>query len=275
MNVPSMTDLLEAGVHFGHQVKRWNPKMQPFIYTARDGVHVLDLAKTVAKLEEACVDVEKLAQSGGMILFLGTKRQAKDIVWEEAKRCGAFFVIERWIGGLITNFDNVAKNIGKLNSLKGKRANGDFDDLTKKEQLLIDRQIAKLERLYGGVSKMEKLPDAIYIVDCKREQNAVLEAAKRGVKIVAICDTNVDPTLVDFPIPGNDDAIKAIKIITGAVADAYLQGRQVFEKKSKIGSKEEDKREKKEKSKEKRKKNTTKPSAKKGTKKTVKKSLKK
>ncbi len=230
MVIPTMTQLLEAGVHFGHQVKRWNPKMDPFIFGARNGVHVIDLAKTVEQLSAACEFVKEQAAKGATILFVGTKRQAVEIIEEEAKRCQAFWINRRWIGGFLTNFDNVYKNIEKLNSLMAKREEGEFGALTKKEQLLIDRQIARLQYLYGGVAGIKSLPDIVYIVDCKREQNAVAEARRKGVKTVAICDTNTNPDLIDYPIPGNDDAIKAIKIITAAVADAYLEGRSIFEK---------------------------------------------
>lgn len=230
MAIPTMTELLEAGVHFGHQVRRWSPKMAPYIFAARDGVHIIDLAETTKALAAACEFVKLQAKSGKTILFLGTKRQAVDIIAEEAKRVGAFYITERWIGGFLTNFENVFKNIEKLNSLKEKRSSGEFDSLTKKEQLIIDRQINRLEKFYRGVENIKGIPDIIYVVDCKREHNAILEARRKGVKLVAICDTNCDPTLIDYPIPGNDDAIKAIKIITAAIADAYLEGRLIFEK---------------------------------------------
>jgi len=232
MEVPSMRELLEAGVHFGHQVKRWNPKMSPYIFTARDGVHVLDLGKTVTELEKACQFVKSVAQDGGKIIFLGTKRQAQPIIREEAERCGAMYVVNRWIGGLLTNFETVSKRIARLSELETKKEAGEFKELTKKEQLLIDREIEKLNRLYGGVRQLNKLPDAIFVVDVNREINAVLEANKRGIPVVAVCDTNVDPILVDWPIPGNDDAIKSIKILTAAVADAVLEGKGLGEKKS-------------------------------------------
>lgn len=232
MNVPTMEQLLEAGVHFGHQVRRWNPKMKKFIFAAREGVHVIDLGFTVEKLEEALDFVRKIGEVDGRIIFLSSKKQARGIILEEAKKVGAMYIVERWIGGLLTNFDQTKKNLKKLKSLKEKREAGEFKDRTKKEQLLIDRQIKKLERFYGGVEDMEKLPDAVFVVDVRREENACREAKKTMVPTVAICDTNADLSLVDYPIPGNDDAIKAIKIITEAVANAYKEGLEKFGKRS-------------------------------------------
>ncbi len=230
--LPSMEQLLEAGVHFGHQVRRWNPKMKPFIFTARDGVHVIDLGQTVDKLKEAYDFVEKLAEGGGNIIFVGSKKQARSIIVEQAQKAGAMYITERWIGGLLTNFEQTSKNIKKLKDLKEKKEAGEFKERTKKEQLMIDRQIAKLTRFYGGVEAMTKLPDAIFVIDVRREENACREAVKKGVPVVAICDTNADISLVAYPIPGNDDAIKAIQIVTEAIAGAYLEGRQKYEKKS-------------------------------------------
>ena len=232
MQIPSMQDLLEAGVHFGHQVRRWNPKMKPFIFGAREGIHVIDLAQTVDKLEEACQFVKKVAEAGGIIIFVASKKQARAIVGEEAKRAGAKWATERWIGGLLTNWEQTHTNIKKLADLKAKKEAGEFAERTKRENLLIDRKIAKLERFYGGCEGLEKLPDAVFVVDVKKEENACREAKKRGVPVVAICDTNSNLALVDFPIPGNDDATRAIKILTAAVADAYLEGAKIFEKKA-------------------------------------------
>jgi len=232
MQIPSMQDLLEAGVHFGHQVRRWNPKMRQYIFTAREGVHVIDLAQTVEKLQGACDFVKKIGEEGGTIIFLASKKQARAIVESEAKRAGAKYVTERWIGGLLTNWEQTSKNIKKLTDLKTKREEGEFKDRTKKEQLLIDREIAKLERFYGGVVGIEKLPDALFVVDVRREENACREAVKKEIPVVAICDTNANTFLVTYPIPGNDDAIKAIEIITKTVADSYLEGRGKFEKKT-------------------------------------------
>lgn len=232
MNVPSMQELLEAGVHFGHQVRRWNPKMKPYIFTARNGVHVVDLAQTVEKLEEACNFVKKIGEAGGVIIFLGSKKQARGIVIEAAKKSGAKYITERWIGGLLTNWEQTGKSVKKLADLKAKKEAGEFGDRTKKENLLIDREIAKLERFYGGLVGLAKLPDAIFVIDVRKEENACREAIKKEIPVVAICDTNADLFLVNYPIPANDDAIKAIKIVTDAVSDAYLEGCQNFEKKS-------------------------------------------
>lgn len=230
--IPSMQDLLEAGVHFGHQVRRWNPKMAPYIFTAREGIHIVDLAQTVQKLQEACDFVEKMAGEGGVILFLASKKQARTIVEEEAKRVGAKYITERWTGGLLTNFEQTAKNLKKLADLKRKKEAGEFKERTKKENLMIDRDIAKLERYYGGVWDLEKMPEAIFVVDVKKEENACREAKNKGIPVVAICDTNANLTLVDYPIPGNDDATRAIQIQVQAIADAYLTGHQAYEKKT-------------------------------------------
>lgn len=232
MNIPSMQDLLEAGVHFGHQVRRWNPKMRQYIFTAREGVHVIDLDQTFKKLTEACEFVKSVGESGGVVIFLASKKQARSIVMEEAQRCGAKYVVERWIGGLLTNFDQTGKNIKKLSELKTKKEAGDFKERTKKENLLIDRDIAKLERLYGGVVGLDKLPQALFVVDVRKEENACREAKNKKVPVVAIADTNANLDLVDYPIPGNDDAIKAIKILTSAIADSYLEGKSAYDKKS-------------------------------------------
>lgn len=230
--IPTMQELLEAGVHFGHQVRRWNPKMKPFIFTSRDGVHVIDLGKTVPKLEEACEFVKKIGENGGVIIFLGSKKQARSIVLDAAKDSGAMYVVERWIGGLLTNFEQTTRNIKKLKDLRTKREGTDFADRTKKELLLIDRKIAKLTRFYGGVEELQKMPDALFVIDVRREENACHEARVKAVPVVAICDTNADLSLVTHPIPGNDDAIKAIEIVTQAIADAYKEGRAIFAKKS-------------------------------------------
>jgi len=236
MEIPKMRDLLEAGVHFGHQVKRWNPKMASYIFTAKDGIHVLDLAITVAELEKACEFLKNVSADGGKVIFLGTKRQAQPIIREEAERAGAMYVVNRWIGGLLTNFESVSQRIVRLSDLESKREAGEFKNLTKKEQLLIDREIEKLNRLYGGVRGLDKLPDALFVVDVRREINGVREAQKRGVPVVAICDTNADPDYVDWVIPGNDDAIKSIKILVSAASDAVLEGKGVWEKKKVEGS---------------------------------------
>lgn len=227
-----MQELLEAGVHFGHQVRRWNPKMAKFIFGEREGVHLIDLVHTVTKLEEACEFAKKIGEEGGTFLFLASKKQARAIIAEEAQKCGAMYVTERWIGGLLTNFEQTSKTIKKLTDLKSKKESGEFKERTKKENLMIDREIIKLERLYGGITGLEKLPDAMFVVDVKKEENACHEAQAKKIPIVAVCDTNANLFLVDFPIPGNDDATRAIAILTEAVANAYLEGKQAFEKKS-------------------------------------------
>lgn len=232
MNVPSMQELLEAGVHFGHQVRRWNPKMRPYIFTARGGIHVIDLAQTYSKLEEACEFVRNLGESGGVLLFLASKKQAKAIVVEEAKNAGAMHIVDRWIGGLLTNWEQTSRTLKKFKDLKQKKEAGEFKERTKKENLLIDREIAKFNRLYGGIENMDKLPDAMFIVDVRKEENACREAKSKGIPVVAVCDTNADLTLVDYPIPGNDDAIRAITIITHAIAEAYKEGKDAFDAKS-------------------------------------------
>ncbi len=225
MSEVSLKQLLEAGVHFGHQARRWNPKMKPFIYTERDGIHVIDLTQTVSRLDQAVDYVKDLVASGGEIIFLGTKRQAQEIVKAEAERVGAMYLNERWVGGLLTNFEAVHKNIKHLRDLREQREKKELEYLTKKEQLLIDREISKMEKVIGGIDRLEKLPEAIFVIDAKKEDNAVREAQKTGVKVVAIADTNCDPTLIDYPIPGNDDAIKAIELLTKAIADAYAEGK--------------------------------------------------
>jgi len=227
-----MQDLLEAGVHFGHQVRRWNPKMAKYIFTAREGIHVIDLGQTVAKLEEACDFVRKVGQDGGKILFLASKKQARDIIAQEAERAGAYYINERWIGGLLTNWEQTSKTIKHLFDLKEKKESGAFGDRTKKENLLIDRDIAKLERLYGGLGKIEKLPEALFVVDVKKEENACREAMAKEIPVVAICDTNTNTSLVNWPIPGNDDATRAIAIVVEAIAAAYKEGREAYEKRS-------------------------------------------
>ncbi len=230
--VPSMQDLLEAGVHFGHQVRRWNPKMSKYIFTAREGIHVIDLGQTVVKLEEACDFVRKVAEDGGKILFLASKKQARDIIADEAKKCGAYYINERWIGGLLTNWEQTSKTIKHLFDLRDKKEGGAFSDRTKKENLLIDRDIAKLERLYGGLGKIEKLPEVLFVVDVKKEENACREAMARGIPVVAICDTNTNTSLVNYPIPGNDDATRAIAIVVEAIGAAYKEGRETYEKRA-------------------------------------------
>lgn len=218
--------LLEAGAHFGHQVKRWNPKMTPYIYGARDGVHIFDLAKTRDALLEAADAVKKVAQEGGVILFVGTKRQAKTLVRDAAERAGMPQVSTRWLGGTLTNFEQMQRSIKKLADLKAGREGGEFASFTKKERLLIDRKIASLEKIFGGITELTKLPDMIFVVDTHKETTAVAEAAKKGIPVVGIVDTNADPTLVDYPIPANDDAVKSIAFVLDVIVKAVEEGKK-------------------------------------------------
>jgi small subunit ribosomal protein S2 len=227
----SMKDLLEAGVHFGHQSKRWNPKMKQYIFTARNGVHVIDLAKTVPMLEAAYDAARDMTADGKEIIFVGTKKQARHIVAEEAKRVGAMYMTERWIGGLLTNFDSIKKSLKKLESLKQQRDNGELNTFTKKERAGFDHEIARLERQLGGVADLKQLPAALFVIDPRKEEIAVLEAKNAGVKVIAVVDTNCDPTNIDFPIPGNDDALKSIKLFVAAIADAVAEGKQLAKEK--------------------------------------------
>ncbi|MDD7193362.1 MAG: 30S ribosomal protein S2 [Oscillospiraceae bacterium] len=226
MSVVSMKQLLEAGVHFGHQTRRWNPKMAEYIFTERNGIYIIDLQKTVKKLEEAYMFVRDIAADGGEILFVGTKKQAQDSVKEEAIRCGMPYVNARWLGGMLTNFNTIQKRIKRLAQLKTMEADGTFDLLPKKEVTKLNLEIEKLEKFMGGITEMRKQPAAMFIVDPRKERIAVLEAKKLGIPIVAIVDTNCDPDEVDYVIPGNDDAIRAVKLIAGAMADAVIEGRQ-------------------------------------------------
>lgn len=226
INTPSLQELLAAGVHFGHQVRRGNPKMKQFIYGAREGVHIIDLTLSEKYLKQAVEYVFNLGQKGGVLLFLGTKKQARPIVEEAAKKAEAPYLTQKWIGGFLTNFDEIGKNIKRLKDLKDQREKGQLIRYTKKEQLLIDRRIIKLERDFSGALDLRTVPEAMFVIDAAREKTAILEARKRGVVIVAIADTNCDPTLIDYPIPGNDDAIKAITVLTESVANAYGEGKK-------------------------------------------------
>lgn len=226
MSVISMKQLLEAGVHFGHQTRRWNPKMDTYIFTERNGIYIIDLQKTVKKLEEAYFFVRDVAASGENILFVGTKKQAQDAIKEEAERCGQYFVNARWLGGMLTNFKTMRTRINRLNQLQKMQEDGTFDLLPKKEVIKLQLEIAKLEKFLGGVREMKKLPGAIFVVDSRKEKNAIAEARKLGIPIVAIVDTNCDPDEVDYVIPGNDDAIRAIKLISQTMANAVLEGKQ-------------------------------------------------
>lgn len=226
MAVVSMKQLLEAGVHFGHQTRRWNPKMAPYIYTERNGIYIIDLQKTVKKLEEAYNFVRSLSESGQTLLFVGTKKQAQDAIREEASRVGMFFVNARWLGGMLTNFKTMRGRVDRLNQLLKMQEDGTFDMLPKKEVIKLQGEIGKLEKYLGGVKDMRKLPGALFIIDPRKERNAIAEARKLGIPIVAIVDTNCDPDEVDYIIPGNDDAIRAIRLISSVMANAITEGRQ-------------------------------------------------
>ena len=226
MAVISMKQLLEAGVHFGHQTRRWNPKMAQYIFTERNGIYIIDLQKTVKKLEEAYFFVRDVAAAGDSVLFVGTKKQAQEAVKEEAERCGQFYVNARWLGGMLTNFKTMRRRVDRLNQLKKMEEDGTFNLLPKKEVVKLKLEIEKLEKYLGGVTEMNHLPGAMFVIDPRKEKNAIAEARKLGVPIVAIVDTNCDPDEVDYVIPGNDDAIRAIKLISQTMANAVLEGRQ-------------------------------------------------
>lgn len=221
-----MKALLEAGVHFGHQTRRWNPKMAPYIYTERNGIYIIDLQKTVKKLEEAYMFVRDVAANGDTVLFVGTKKQAGDSVREEAERAGVHYVNARWLGGMMTNFKTIRRRIERLNQLQKMEEDGTFDRLPKKEVIKLRLEIEKLEKFMGGIRTMNKLPGALFVVDPRKEKIAVSEAKKLGIPVVAIVDTNCDPDEVDYVIPGNDDAIRAVKLIAQTMADAIIEGRQ-------------------------------------------------
>ena len=226
MSVISMKQLLEAGVHFGHQTRRWNPKMAEYIYTERNGIYIINLQKTVKKIVEAYDFVRSVAESGESILFVGTKKQAQDSIKEEAERVGMYFVNARWLGGMLTNFKTIQKRIERLTQLKKMEEDGTFDLLTKKEATKLKLEIEKLEKYLGGIKDMKKLPGALFVVDPRKEKIAVAEAKKLGIPVVAIVDTNCDPDEVDYVIPGNDDAIRAVKLIASTMANAIIEGRQ-------------------------------------------------
>lgn len=225
MSVISMKQLLEAGVHFGHQTRRWNPKMAPYIFTERNGIYIIDLQKTVKKVEEAYNFVREITQDQ-TILFVGTKKQAQEAVKEEAIRCNMFYVNERWLGGMLTNFQTIQKRISRLRELENMENNGVFDVLPKKEVITLRHEMERLQKFLGGIKNMDKLPGALFVIDPRKERIAVAEARKLGLPIVAIVDTNCDPDEVDYVIPGNDDAIRAVKPLTAKVADAVLEARQ-------------------------------------------------
>ncbi len=225
MQLPSLQELLESGVHFGHQVNRWHPQMEQYIYGSRDNIHIIDLLKTRKQLEEAAAFLKEQAKEGKVILFLGTKHQAQAIVKEEAERAGMPFLDKRWIGGLITNWEQMKRNLDKLNRYDEEKTSKKFSVYTKKEKLLMERKMQKQNLELSGVKAMGKLPDILFIVDPKKETNAVLEATKRGIPVVALCDTNTNPQLINYPIPGNDDSIKSVRIIVKTIADAIIEGK--------------------------------------------------
>ncbi|MBE7037090.1 MAG: 30S ribosomal protein S2 [Ruminococcaceae bacterium] len=226
MSVISMKQLLEAGVHFGHQTRRWNPKMAEYIFTERNGIYIIDLQKTVKKIEEAYSFIRDIAQDGGEILFVGTKKQAQDSIKEEAERVGMYWVNARWLGGMLTNFKTITKRIERLEQLTRMEEDGTFDLLPKKEVINLKNEREKLEKFLGGIRTMKKLPSALFIVDPRKEKIAIAEAKKLGIPVVAIVDTNCDPEEVDYVIPGNDDAIRAVKLIASTIANAVIEGRQ-------------------------------------------------
>ena len=226
MSVISMKQLLEAGVHFGHQTRRWNPKMKQYIFTERNGIYIIDLQMTVKKIEEAYYFIRDLAAQDKTILFVGTKKQAQESIEQEAKRCEMFYVNQRWLGGMLTNWKTIQTRIARLKKIDQMEANGDFDLLPKKEVIGLLNEREKLEKNLGGIKEMKKLPSALFVVDPRKEHIAIAEARSLGIPIVAIIDTNCDPDEVDYPIPGNDDAIRAVKLIAAKMADAVLEGKQ-------------------------------------------------
>ncbi|KZM54705.1 30S ribosomal protein S2 [Geobacillus stearothermophilus] len=226
MSVISMKQLLEAGVHFGHQTRRWNPKMKKYIFTERNGIYIIDLQKTVKKVEEAYNFVRELAANGGKILFVGTKKQAQESVKEEAERCGMFYVNQRWLGGTLTNFATIQKRIKRLREIEKMEEDGIFDVLPKKEVIRLKKEKERLEKFLGGIKDMKELPDALFVIDPRKERIAVAEARKLNIPIIGIVDTNCDPDEIDYVIPANDDAIRAVKLLTSKIADAVLEAKQ-------------------------------------------------
>ena len=226
MSVISMKQLLEAGVHFGHQTRRWNPKMAEYIYTERNGIHIIDLQKSVGKVDEAYKAVADIAANGGTILFVGTKKQAQDAIASEAERCGMVYVSERWLGGMLTNFKTIQSRINRLKEIEAMEEDGTFDVLPKKEVINLKKELEKLQKNLGGIKEMKRLPDAIFIVDPKKERICVQEAHALGIELIGIADTNCDPDELDYVIPGNDDAIRAVKLIVSKMADAVIEANQ-------------------------------------------------
>lgn len=226
MSYITMKQLLEAGVQFGHQTRRWNPKMKKYIYTSRNGIYIIDLQKTVDKVDQACNFVRSISENGGQILFIGTKKQAQEAMLSEAKRCGAHYVTQRWLGGTLTNFKTISQRIERLNEIEKMEEDGVFDVLPKKEVTLLKAEHDKLQKFLGGIRDMNGLPDAVFIIDPKKERIAVAEARRLQIPIVAVVDTNCDPDEIDYPIPGNDDAIRAVALIANVISNAVLEGKQ-------------------------------------------------
>ncbi len=226
MSVILMKQLLEAGVHFGHQTRRWNPKMAPYIYTERNGIHIIDLQKSVGMVDEAYDAIADIAAQGGNILFVGTKKQAQDAIATEAARCGMYYVNERWLGGMLTNFKTIQTRIKRLKDIEKMEADGTFDVLPKKEVIILKKELEKLQKNLGGIKEMKRIPDAIFVVDPKKEHLCIQEAHALGITLVGICDTNCDPEELDYVIPGNDDAIRAVKLIVSKMADAVIEAKQ-------------------------------------------------
>ena len=226
MSVISMKQLLEAGVHFGHQTRRWNPKMAPYIYTERNGIYIIDLQKSVGKVDEAYDAISDIAAQGGTILFVGTKKQAQDAIKTEAERCGMYYVNERWLGGMLTNFRTIQSRIARLKAIEAMAADGTFDVLPKKEVIALKKEWDKLEKNLGGIKEMKRIPDAIFVVDPKKERICIKEAQALGITLIGIADTNCDPDELDYVIPGNDDAIRAVKLIVSKMADAVIEAKQ-------------------------------------------------
>ena len=226
MSVISMKQLLEAGVHFGHQTRRWNPKMAPYIFTERNGIYIIDLQKSVGKVDEAYKAVADIAAQGGTILFVGTKKQAQDSIKNEAERCGMYYVNQRWLGGMLTNFKTIQSRVAQLKKIEAMAEDGTFDVLPKKEVIELKKQQEKLEKNLGGIKEMQEIPDMIFVVDPRKERICIQEAHTLGIPLVGICDTNCDPEELDYVIPGNDDAIRAVKLIVSKMADAVIEGNQ-------------------------------------------------
>jgi len=240
MAIISMKQLLEAGVHFGHQTKRWNPKMKPYIFTQRNGIYIIDLQKTVRKIEEAYMFVRSLVEDGKSLLFVGTKKQAQESIEQEAQRCNMYYVSNRWLGGMLTNFATIRTRVDRLNKLDEMEEKGEFEVLPKKEVAKLKHERDKLQKNLGGIREMKSLPGALFVVDPKKEHIAVAEARNLGIPIIAIVDTNCDPDEIDYPIPGNDDAIRAVKLIAGKMADAVIEARQGYQESAQETEEEDD-----------------------------------